>query len=200
MSSRASDILQNSVDNIVKEITKSTKNKFEIAMESTAERVKEEIGKIIKKDGLEFYYNGYDPVMYVRTNQLKDSGAVSPKIELFKKNGMIGFFYGARFDESLMDHRVYNLKMVYKHKKDNRRWEREYTYIDDDVDEEKILDNFRFGLHPLGYNDCYKDQGLIWKTEEEGGREGRLVNKIARWKQSGAIKDIFLDEFKKLKK
>ena len=200
MSSPLSDALNKAVNKKVEEFEEKSKNKFEIALEKTEERVRQKVDEILERDGLDFYYSGYKPHMYVRTNQLRDSGAVSAKTESFNKNGMMGFSYGAVFNEDLMDHSVYELHMVYKHKKDGGKWERNYTYYDDDVDEKKILDNFRFGLHPLGVPGAYIDQGIIWKTEEEGGREGRVVDKIKKWKQSGAIKDIFLEELQKLKK
>lgn len=199
MSSPWSDALENALNKKAEELKEKQKNRIEIAMEQTEARVKEQIGAFIK-DGLQDYYEGYDPVMYVRTEQLMKSGAASPKTESFKKNGLVGFRYGARFDPDRMDHSVYELKIVYKHKKDSGQWEKKYTYHDDDVNEQDILDNFRFGLHPLGARGAFIDQGIFWKMENEGGREGSIVDAIIQWKQSGAIKNIFLEELKKLKK
>ena len=198
MSSPLSDALENALNKKAEELKEKQKNRIEIAMEQTEARVKDKIGELIK-DGLKSYYEGYDPVMYVRTKQLRDSGAASPKTKSFKKNGLVGFQYGAIFDPDRMDHSVYELKIVYKHKKDSGVWEKKYTYHDD-VNEQDILDNFRFGLHPLGARGAFIEQGIFWKMEEEGGREGSIVDAIIQWKKSGAIKDIFLEELKKLKK
>ena len=195
MSSPLSDALENAVNNKIEELKERQKNRIEIAMERTEERVKDKIGHMIK-EGLDEYYEGYSPYMYVRTNQLKDSGSVSAKTKQFKKNGIIGFQYGAIFDESKMDHSVYMLNIIHKHKKDSGVWQRQYKYIDEDVDEKMILDNFRFGEHPnTGVN-----QGLFWQMESEGERAGKIPDAITEWKKSGAIKEIFLNELQKLKK
>ena len=196
MSSPLSDALEKAIDKKIEKLEERQKNRVEIAMEKTEERVKEKIGEIIKSEGLDPYYEGYSPSMYVRTNQLKNSRAVSAKTEPFNKNGLVGFRYGARFDESKMDHTVYMLNMVYKHKKDSGIWQRQYEYHDEDVDEKEILDNFRFGIHP----NTGVEQGIFWQMESEGERSGRIPDAIIAWKKNGAIKEIFLDELRKLKK
>lgn len=195
MSSPLSDALEKAVNQKLEEVEKKTKNRVEIAMDNTETIVRDKIGEFIK-DGLKSYYDGYKPSMYVRTNQLKDSGAAMPKTKPFNRNGVVGFKYGAIFDEGRMDHSVYMLNMIYKHKKDGGVWQRQYEYHDDDVNEKDILDNFRFGIHP----NTGVEQGIFWRMEEEGGREGSIVDAIINWKKDGAIKDIFLDEFKKLMK
>lgn len=196
MSSPLSDAFEKAVEQKVEEQKEKAKNRIEIAMDNTEQRVKEKISEMIRVEGLESYYSGYTPSMYVRTNQLKNSGAASAKTESFNRNGTVGFKYGARFDESLMDHSEYLLHIVYKHKKDNGTWEKDYLYHDDDVNEKKILDNFRFGIHP----NTGVEQGIIWKMDSEGGRDGAIPNAIKNWKNSGAIKNIFLEELKKSKK
>ena len=58
------------------------------------------------------------------------------------------------------------------------------------ANEEIILQNFRSGEHPnTGVN-----QGPIWKQ----GMIGTAPDTLRRWKNSGAIKEIFIEEFRKL--
>lgn len=194
MSSPLSDALKNAVNKKIQDEEKKQKNRVEIAMENTERRVAEKIKEIIEVYGLNFYYDGYDPSMYVRTGNLRHSGAISPFIKEFKKNGYLGFQYGANFDESLMDHRHYFLHIVYKHKRDNGMSEWYYAYHDENVNEKKILDNFRAGKHPLGKKDVFLEQGPIWMN----GMIGAAPDALRQWKNSGAIKDIFKEELRKL--
>jgi hypothetical protein len=194
MSSPLSDAFKNAINRKTDEIEKDSKNKVVIAMRNTEERVREKIKEIIEVYGMTPYYNGYTPSMYVRTNNLRDSGAVSPFINEYKKNGYIGFQYGANFDEDLMDHSEYYLHMVYKRKKHEGQWERDYLYHDDDVNEKDILDNFRAGKHPLGKKGAFFEQGPIWMKD----MNGMAPDALREWKNSGAIQDIFKEELMKL--
>lgn len=196
MSSPLSDAFRKAAENDKEKQEKKIKNRVELAMENTEKRVADKIQEIIWKDGLDFYYDGYDPVMYVRTGNLRHSGAIAPFINEFKKNGMIGFQYGAEFDESLMDHRVLTIRREWQRKKDGKTMEKYYTYENEDVDEKAILDNFRAGKHPLGKPDVFFDQGPIWMN----GMTGAAPDTLRLWKDSGAIKKIFKEELHKLKK
>ena len=192
MSSPLSDAFRKAVENDKEKQEKRTKNRVEIAMENTEKRVAEKIQEIILREGLDFYYNGYSPKMYVRTDNLRRSGAISPYINEFKKNGMIGFQYGAEFDESLMDHSVLTIKVAYDRKRDGAHVEKIYSYDKEDVNEKAILDNFRAGVHP---NTNVK-QGPIWMKDMIGAAPDAL----RLWKDSGAIKAIFKEELDKLMK
>lgn len=192
MSSPLSDAFKNAVNKKVEEIEEKQKTRIEIAMEKTEKRVADKIQEFINRDGMDFYYNGYSPIMYKRTGNLRDSGAVSPCIEETKNSGYVGFRYGATFDETLMDHSGYWIHINYNHKRDGGSWSKDYWYEDADADEKKILDNFRAGVHPQ----TFVNQGPIWMS----GLQGAVPDAIRTWKDSGAIKDIFMEEFQKLRK
>lgn len=192
MSSPLSDAFRKSVENNKEKQEQKMKNRVEIAMENTEKRVAEKIQEIIWRYGLDYYYDGYNPKMYVRTGNLRHSGAISPYINEFKKNGMIGFQYGAEFDESLMDHRTLTVKVEYDKKRDGKHVEKFYSYENEDVDEKAILDNFRAGIHP----NTNVNQGAIWMS----GMTGVAPDALRLWKNSGAIKKIFKEELHKLMK
>lgn len=194
MSSPLSDAFKNAVNKKAEELETKSTNKVIIAMRNTEERVRKKIQEIIEIYGMDFYYNGYKPRMYVRTNDLRNSGAVSPFIKEYKKNGYIGFQYGAEFDEDLMDHSEYYLNIVYNRKKHDGQWSKMYLYHDDNVDEKEILDNFRAGKHPLGKKGLFVEQGPIWMK----GMSGMAPDALRQWKNSGAIQDIFREEIRKL--
>lgn len=190
MSSPLSDAFKNAVNNKAEEIEEKSNNKVKIAMRRTEDRVREKISEIIEIYGMDFYYGGYKPSMYVRTNNLRESGAVSPFIGEFTKSGYIGFQYGAEFNEDLMDHSEYYLNIVYKRKKHEGSWSKKYLYHDDDVNEKEILDNFRAGVHP----NTPVRQGAIWLKD----MKGVAPDALRQWKNSGAIQKIFKEEFGKL--
>ena len=192
MSSPLSDAFKNAVEDDKKEKEKRSKNRIEIAMANTEKRVAEKIQEIIWQYGLDYYYNGYDPIVYVRTGNLRHSGAISPFISEFKSNGIIGFQYGAEFDAGLMDHRSLTVHVEYDRKKDGQHVEKYYSYEYKDVDEEIILENFRKGIHrKTGVN-----QGTIWLS----GMRGVAPDALKLWRDSGAIKKIFQEELGKLTK
>lgn len=192
MSSPLSDAFRKAAEQHIEGQEKKVKNRVEIAMENTEKRVAEKIQEIIWRYGLDFYYNGYNPIMYVRTGNLRHSGAISPYINEFKKNGMIGFQYGAEFDESLMDHRMLTVKVEYDRKRDGKHIEKYYSYVNEDADEKAILDNFRAGIHP----NTDVNQGPIWMK----GLTGAAPDALRLWKNSGAIQNIFKEELHKLMK
>ena len=171
MSSPVSDAFKNAVNKKIEEETKKTKNRVEVAMERTEKRVEEKIQEIIEEHALNFYYEGYAPKHYTRTFQLPK--AISPITEEFTKGVYIGFNYGASFDEGAMHH--------VKRGKSKKKIE---------VDEKLILDNFRAGKHP----NTGVEQGAIWKQ----GMTGVAPDVLRAWKNSGAIKEIFMQEFRSL--
>ena len=184
MSSPLSEALKGAVESHKKEEEKRKKNRAELAMERTAKRVEDEINQLIEQY-TEAYYTGYTPKVYSRTDNLRDSGVMKAYTEEHKSNGYIGFEYGAEFDAGLMDHSTLTLWPGRIRKRDGQP----YTYPNPDVDEEKILEQFRIGNHPnTGVN-----TGSIWGPQLSGE-----IPKILRaWGKSGRIKKIFLEEFYK---
>lgn len=171
MSSPLSDALQKAVENKLEEETRKTKNRVEIAIEKTEKRVEDKIQEIIETDALNFYYEGYTPKHYKRTFQLPK--AISPVTNEFTKGVYIGFDYGASFDASKMCH--------VKRGKSKRKIK---------ANEKIILKNFRSGEHP----NTGVSQGPIWMQ----GMIGSAPDALREWKNSGAIKEIFMQEFRNL--
>ena len=190
MSSPLSDAFRNAVINRVEEIKDESKNKIVIAMRRTEERVANKIQEIIWRYGLDYYYDGYGPSMYVRTGNLRHSGAIKPWINEFKSGGHIGFQYGAEFDAGLMDHSTLTIHVEYDRKKDGKHITKFYTYEDNDVNEAAILSNFRAGVHP----NTGVEQGAIWMP----GMTGAAPDALRIWKNSGAIQAIFKEVLMKL--
>ena len=190
MSSPLSAALRNAVINKVEEIKDDSKNKVVIAMRRTEERVADKIQEIIWRYGLDYYYGGYSPSMYVRTGNLRHSGAIKPFINEFKSGGSIGFQYGAEFDSGLMDHSLLTICVEYDRKRDGQHVTKFYTYEDGDVDEDAILSNFRAGIHP----NTGVEQGAIWMS----GMTGMAPDALRIWKNSGAIQAIFKEELMSL--
>jgi hypothetical protein len=190
MASPLSDALKKAVIKRVEQEEGAIKNRVEIAMERTEERVAQKIQEIIDIDAIDFFYKGYNPSVYVRTNQLRDSGAIAPYINEFKKNGYVGFQYGAVFDETLMDHSWYEILRTWTNK-DGTKKEKYYKVHNEEVDEKAILDLFRAGIHKRALV-----QGDIWMS----GMIGCAPDVLRQWKDSGAILKIFKEEFDKLKK
>lgn len=171
MSSPLSDAFRDAVNKKVEQETGKTKNRVEIAMKRTERSVEEKIQEIIEEYALNFYYEGYAPKSYTRTFQLPK--AIRPVTEEFKKGAYIGFNYGASFDEGAMNH--------IKRGKSKKKIE---------ADEQLILDNFRAGKHP----NTGVEQGAIWMQ----GMVGSAPDVLRDWKNSGAIKEIFMQEFRSL--
>ena len=94
----------------------------------------------------------------------------APKIKEVTSGTEIGFDYGATFDRK---------KMKHKSKK--------YT-----PDERIILKNFLTGEHP----NTSVNQGNIWQP----GGVGHAPDVLKKWAKEGNIREIFMEEFKKLMK
>lgn len=188
MSSPLSDHLKQAIEEHKAETEKKLKNNVQIAMDNTEKRVKEKVEWFIQRLGVNGYYNEFTPSMYNRTFQL--GKAVTSYTESFDDGRQVGFDFGAKFNEDLMDHSVYYLTIRYKHRKDAGEWTTTYLYHDDDPDEAAILANFRAGEHPnTGVNN-----GPIWMQ----GRIGFVPDEIRKWVKNGFLAKIFKEEMKKL--
>ena len=173
MSTPLSDAFRKAANEKIKEVEGQQKNRVEIAMERTEKRVADKIQEIIEVYGLNFYYEGYDPKWYKREYQLPK--AVWPMVDEFTQNGYIGFNYGANFEANNMHHS--------KRGKSKSKIK---------ANERIILANFRAGIHP----NTEVEQGAIWLK----GMYGAAPDALRQWKNSGAIKDIFMEEFRNLMK
>ena len=188
MPSPLSDALNQAINKHKEETEKKLKNNVQLAMDATERKVKEKMEWFIKVLGTGGYYNEYTPSMYNRTGQLKN--AIMSHTESFDDGRQVGFDFGAKFNEDLMDHSTYYLTIRYRHRKDAGEWSKTYLYHDDNPDETAILENFRAGVHPnTGVNN-----GPIWMP----GNVGFVPDEIRKWVNSGGIATIFKSELKKL--
>lgn len=181
MSSPLSDALEAMVERQMAKEEQKVKNRIEIAMDATEDKTKDKIQEIIDEEAVAKYYGGYDPKMYIRTNQL--GNAIKPVTHSVRGGSSIGFDLGARFDETTMDHSVLTIK---------GRNGKQYTYEGHDADELTILENFRAGEHP----NTDVNQGAIWQNDMQGHAPEILKN----WVKSGGIREIFRAELRKLMK
>ena len=92
------------------------------------------------------YYQGYIPIEYKRTGELKKS--VYPSIEIGSQGGAYGITFGVEDDWEAMDHSVFRVSVKRKSKKTGQIKEYEYFYLRPNVNEEAIFENFMAGIHP----------------------------------------------------
>lgn len=126
------------IDQTVKDLIEQDKKRIKEAFERIKKEVKKEIQAIIQRDMLDNYYNGYEPLIYNRTFQLRES--VSPLILDSSVGDTFQFDVGIKLKdgEKKMSHNTLTLTVKGK----------TYTYRNDGVDEEAIFENFLDGVHP----------------------------------------------------
>lgn len=130
----------NEIDQMVKDLIEQDKKRIKEAFKLIKKEVKNEIEMIIQRDMIENYYNGYDPLEYVRTFQLPKS--VAPLILDNSTDNDLQFSFGIKLTPpkgaSAMSHNTLTLRVK----------GREYTYDNEFVDEKTIFTNFLTGVHP----------------------------------------------------
>lgn len=162
------------INDMIDDIVDDYRKQVEKALRRAEQRIKVRMQDIINEYMLDNYYNGYRPKMYVRIFELQKS--VGPYTKFSNNNNVFSIAFGIEDEESpygfsAMDHSHYQIKITYQRKKKPGVWERLYDYVDEDVDEEEIFDNFLAGIHP---------------------NVGRAGTKDVRKEVSRAL-DIFLD-------
>ena len=195
MSSDMSKILKQAAEACANEIEKEEDKKIKIALNNTMRIVEEKLDEIIKNSMVEAYYNGYSPIEYIRSHQLKN--AVKSYADPYNFGTRLGFTFGADFDEKKMNHSTYKIKVRWYRKRKKEWHEAIYTVTPDkrtrEVDELKILEAFQGGIHPNASYDA-TNAAPLWTDD----MEGEIPRLIESWVDNGGIADIFLNELNKL--
>lgn len=139
---------QGEIENMIEEIVAADKKRIALAFEQIKKKTTEKVSEAIKIAMIDNYYNGYDPLVYVRTGQLKNS--VAPLIVDDSDNSGFQFQFGIKTSEpkgpSAMRHDTLSVRVTNKNGE-----EKIYSYkvkgYDSEI-EEKIFSNFMDGIHP----------------------------------------------------
>ena len=208
MASEMSKLLKRAVDSYTEEIAKEENKKIEIALDNTMKYVEEKVDEYLEWMA-QAYYEGYDPVWYVRTNQLqnKSTRPVNPFTEINTMGGASTLKFGVIFDEKSMNHGSYTVKARWYDKK-NKKWKdvkKSKTYNvtpgkkkGKKPSEIAILKFYKEGIHPNAVLDGITD----FPTPEPlftSKREGAVPDLIDHWLKSGVLQKKLNDELKKLK-
>lgn len=138
------------VNDMIDDIVQEYRIEVGKALKRAETKIRNRLKNMIREYMIDDYYQGYEPVMYVRTHQLPKS--VGPFVEVKEKGGVyiVGFGIDDEppYGPSAMKHDKLILNVKYQRKKKGGTWERKYVYDNDDADEETIFENFLAGIHP----------------------------------------------------
>ncbi len=179
----------NEINQMVKDLIEQDKKRIEIAFQKIKKKVENKIIDIIHKDAMHNYYDGYDPIMYVRTGQLWNS--LSPLIIDESDYNNFQFSFGIKRTPpkgpSAMKHDEIKVRVT------NKKGEiKIYTYKDKDYDpndpkvEKIIFSNFMEGIHPNA------------RGETKTTHVDKAINKaLDQLLTDGTIDKIIIDVFSK---
>lgn len=134
------------LNEFAEDVQKEYQKKTEDALKRAEKIINKKIRHIINECMIKDYYQGYEPIMYQRTGELKKS--VYPSVEIGNQGGAFGITFGIEDDWEAMDHSTLHVVVKHKSKKTGQVKEYEYFYQKNDVDEEAIFENFMAGIHP----------------------------------------------------
>lgn len=169
------------IQSMVQSIIDEDKKRIDMAYKQIKQEVAKEIQAIIDRDMLENYYNGYEPLIYVRTMQLRK--AVAPMIIDQSIGDDLAFSMAIGKDPSRMNHSKLTIK-IHKKLKNGEQRTYEYGYENEKVDETLIYSNFTAGTHPnanpLGITSTPTTPTLEKATRslDELFKEGGKIDKI----------------------
>lgn len=201
MASNVSREFERAFEEAMNEIDK----KMEIAFKRTMKRMEAELFEVMKKATVQNFYHGYFPSVYQRTYQLHK--AISLEVKDKSHGNIMSFNVIPEYDESEMDHSVYKVKAVYKHRKKDKSTGKykhtgktsvyEYTVRLKDnkkPDEEKIMEmTLGAGFHPnVG---TANTDAPIWLDDEDD--TGVLFDALEDYVNQNASR-IFNEEYDKL--
>lgn len=207
VASEMSKMLKKAVQEYTDEIAQEENKKIQTALDNTMERIKEEIDKYLELMS-SAYYDGYDPISYIRTMQLqnKSTRPVNPHARIVQNGNMSSLRFGVTWDEDSMNHSSYTIKARWYDKK-KKKWKdvkKRATYTvtpgkktGKKVDEGKILEFFQEGIHPNAVPEGWTEFPTPSPLFTES-REGAIPELIEEWVDSGELQKIFNDELKKI--
>lgn len=208
MSSDMSRMLGRAISEYTDEMAKEENKKIEIALDRTMDRVKEKVEEYLQLMS-QAYYDGYDPVSYIRTMQLQKSATrpVNPSAKITTHGNMTSLSFGVTWDEETMNHSSYTIKARWYDKK-HKKWKdvkKRKTYKvnpgkkgGSSVDEGKILNFFQEGIHPNFSLEGITSDPTPIPLFTEDTKKGYIPDLITEWVESGALQEIFNDELRKL--
>ena len=210
MASEMSKVLRRAVDEYTKEIAQEENKKIQIALDNTMKYVEEKVDEYLEWMA-NAYYDGYEPVWYIRTGQLKNKGTrpVNPYTEIKTMGSMSSLQFGVIFDETSMNHGSYTVKARWYDKK-NKKWKdvkKSKTYHvtpgkkkGKKPSEIAILNFFQEGIHPNAVLEGIENMAGLPTPEPlfTNDREGAVPDLIEHWVESGALQEIFNNELRKL--
>jgi hypothetical protein len=123
------------INDIVEEYRKQVGRALKVAEQKIRIRMKE----IIQEYMLDDYYGGYEPKVYIRTNQLENS--VGPYTELKSSGNVFGIAFGIETDSPFGPGAMHHTR--YQTKKSGEPCKHSYP-----ASEEDIFENFLAGIHP----------------------------------------------------
>lgn len=207
MSSDMSKLLKRAVNEYTDEIAKEENKKIQIALDRTMRRIQEEVDEYLEWMS-DAYYDGYEPILYERSMQLKrkETRPVNPYAEINVNGNMSNLSFGVVFNERSMDHSSYTVKARWYDKK-NKQWKdvkksKTYTVTPGKKGgkkpkEKTILRLFQQGIHPNASLEGITDMPTPMPLFTDAKR-GAVPDMIEQWVESGALQDIFNNELKKL--
>ena len=134
------------LNEFAEEVQKEYQKKVEAALNRAEKIIHKKIQHLIDTYMITDYYEGYTPVEYQRTGELKKS--VYPSIIIGSQGGAYGITFGVEDDWEAMDHSTLHVIVKRKSKKTGQIKQYEYFYEKENVDEQAIFENFMAGIHP----------------------------------------------------
>lgn len=205
-----SRLLKKAIDEYTDEIAKQENNKIEIALDRTMKYVEEKVDEYLEWMA-QSYYDGYEPVWYIRTGQLqkKDTRPVNPYTEINTFGNMSQLSFGVIFDETSMNHSSYTVQARWYDKK-NKKWKdvkkrKTYTVTPGKRKGKKpselaILRFYQEGIHPNATFEGIENMAgaptpVPLFTDD---KEGAVPDLIENWVENGGLQEIFNNELRKL--
>lgn len=195
--------IEREFERVFEEAMNEIDKKMEIAFQRTIKRMEKELFEVMKEVTVKNFYRGYSPVVYQRTYQLNK--AISLEVDDISHGNIMSFNVSPMYDESDMDHSVYQVNAIYKHrKKDKRTGKTKFTgktstykytvRLKKKPNEEKIMEmTLGEGYHPrIG---TAGTDAPIWLDDEDD--TGVLFDALEDYVNKNASK-IFNEEYDKL--
>lgn len=136
------------IKDMIDDIVKKDKDRISLAFEQIKKETTKKISEAIKVAAINNYYDGYNPLVYVRSGQLSNS--LAPLIVDDSDNSGMQFSFGIKrtkpYGPSAMKHDTLTMRVVNKQGE-----ERFYSYHIKNYDplvEKIIFNNFMEGVHP----------------------------------------------------
>ena len=139
---------QSDIENMIEDIVKEDKKRIALAFEQIKKKTANKIQEAIKTAMIDNYYNGYDPLVYIRTGQLENS--VAPLIIDDSDNSGLQFSFGIKTSPPKGSSAMRHDRLLVRVTKKNGE-EKIYSYKVKDYDpgiEKLIFNNFMNGVHP----------------------------------------------------